>query len=92
MMKPRIGLFAEQAREDRRAKLGSPLASLAEHIDSMCWRHAPMPPRRVLRVPQVAVCRTDGTDDRDPDAATTLQSGRGRAGVLDRRKFLRSWI
>ena len=33
MMKPRISLFAEQEREDRRGKLGDPLVSLAEHVD-----------------------------------------------------------
>ena len=33
MMKPRIRLFAEQEREDRRAKLGDPLVGLAEHVD-----------------------------------------------------------
>ena len=33
MMKPRISLFAEQEREDRRAKLGDPLVGLAEHVD-----------------------------------------------------------
>jgi hypothetical protein len=32
-MKPRIGLFAEQEREDRRPKLGDPLVCLAEHMD-----------------------------------------------------------
>lgn len=33
MMKPRISLFAEQEREDRRAKIGDPLVGLAEHVD-----------------------------------------------------------
>lgn len=33
MVKPRISLFAEQEREDRRAKLGDPLVELAEHVD-----------------------------------------------------------
>jgi hypothetical protein len=33
MRKPRISLFAEQEREDRRAKLGDPLVGLAEHVD-----------------------------------------------------------
>ncbi|WP_322403342.1 hypothetical protein [Massilia luteola] len=33
MMKPRICLFAEQEREDRRAKIGDPLVGLAEHVD-----------------------------------------------------------
>ncbi len=33
MMKPRISLFAEQEREDRRAKLGDPLVGLAEHVN-----------------------------------------------------------
>ena len=33
MMKPRISLFAEQEREDRRTKLGDPLVGLAEHVD-----------------------------------------------------------
>jgi IS5 family transposase len=33
MMKPRISLFAEQERKDRRAKLGDPLVGLAEHVD-----------------------------------------------------------
>jgi transposase len=33
MMKPRISLFAEQEREDRRSKLGDPLVGLAEHVD-----------------------------------------------------------
>ncbi len=33
MMKPRISLFAEQEREDRRAKLGDPLEGLAVHVD-----------------------------------------------------------
>lgn len=34
MMKPRISLFAEQEREDRRSKLGYLLVGLAEHVDS----------------------------------------------------------
>jgi hypothetical protein len=33
MMKPRISLFAEQERENRRAKLGDPLVGLAEPVD-----------------------------------------------------------
>ncbi|MGF6276205.1 hypothetical protein ABIB38_004616, partial [Massilia sp. UYP11] len=33
MMKPRISMFAEQEREDRRARLGDPLVGLAEHVD-----------------------------------------------------------
>ena len=33
MMKPRISLFAEQERENRRTKLGDPLVGLAEHVD-----------------------------------------------------------
>ncbi|WP_425260314.1 transposase [Massilia luteola] len=33
MMKPRLSLFAEQEREDRRAKIGDPLVGLAEHVD-----------------------------------------------------------
>jgi hypothetical protein len=32
-MKPRLSLFAEQEREDRRAKIGDPLVDLAEHVD-----------------------------------------------------------
>ena len=33
MMKRRISLFAEQEREERRAKLGDALVGLAEHVD-----------------------------------------------------------
>jgi IS5 family transposase len=33
MMKPRISLFAEHEREDRRTKLGDPLVGLAKHVD-----------------------------------------------------------
>lgn len=33
MMKPRISVFAEQERQDWRAKLGDPLVGLAEHVD-----------------------------------------------------------
>jgi IS5 family transposase len=33
VIKPRISLFAEQEREDRRAKLVDPLVGLAEHVD-----------------------------------------------------------
>ncbi len=33
MMQPRIGLFAEQEREDRRAEPGDSLVGLAEHVD-----------------------------------------------------------
>lgn len=33
MTKPRISLFAEQEREDRRSKLGDPLVGLAVHVD-----------------------------------------------------------
>jgi hypothetical protein len=32
-MNPRLSLFAEQEREDRRAKTGDPLVGLAEHVD-----------------------------------------------------------
>jgi len=32
-MKPRISLFAEQEREDRRSKLSDPLVGLADHVD-----------------------------------------------------------
>ncbi|MDY0977728.1 transposase [Massilia sp. CFBP9012] len=34
MMKPRISLFAEQELKDGHAKLGDPLVSLSEHVDS----------------------------------------------------------
>jgi IS5 family transposase len=33
MMKPRISLFAEHERENRRAKLGDPLVGLAKYVD-----------------------------------------------------------
>jgi hypothetical protein len=33
MMKPRISLFAEHEREDRRTNLGDPLVGLAKHVD-----------------------------------------------------------
>jgi len=33
MMEPRIILFAEQEREEKRAKLGDPMVGLAEHVD-----------------------------------------------------------
>lgn len=33
MMKPRISLFAEHEREDRRTKIGDPLVGLTKHVD-----------------------------------------------------------
>ena len=33
MMKPRISLFAEHEREDRRSKIGDPLVGLTKHVD-----------------------------------------------------------
>ena len=33
MMKPRISLFAEHEREDRRSKIGEPLVGLIKHVD-----------------------------------------------------------
>src|SRR5471030_3280864 len=33
MMKPRISLFAEHEREDRRTKIGDPLIGLTKHVD-----------------------------------------------------------
>jgi IS5 family transposase len=33
MMKPRISLFAEHEREDRRTKIGDPLVGLTNHVD-----------------------------------------------------------
>ena len=33
MMKPRISLFAEHEREDRRTKIGDPLVGLTKHAD-----------------------------------------------------------
>ena len=33
MMKPRISLFAEHEREDRRVKIGDPLVGLTKHVD-----------------------------------------------------------
>lgn len=33
MMKPRVSLFAEQEREDRRSKIGDPLVGLNKHVD-----------------------------------------------------------
>jgi hypothetical protein len=35
MMKPRISLFAEHEREDRRTKIGDPLVGLTKHVDYM---------------------------------------------------------
>lgn len=32
-MKPRISLFAEHEREDRRTKIGAPLVGLTKHVD-----------------------------------------------------------
>lgn len=40
MMKLRISLFAEQEREDRRAKLVDPLEGLAEYVDFEAWPRA----------------------------------------------------
>nr|WP_233411084.1 transposase [Rugamonas sp. CCM 8940] len=33
MMKPRISLFAEHEREDRRTRIGDPLVGLTKHVD-----------------------------------------------------------
>lgn len=33
MMRPRISLFAEYRREDRRTKIGDPLIGLTKHVD-----------------------------------------------------------
>ncbi|WGG51761.1 hypothetical protein [Rugamonas sp. DEMB1] len=33
MMKPRISLFAEHEREDRRTKIGDPLVGMSKHMD-----------------------------------------------------------
>jgi len=33
MMKPRVSLFAEHEREDRRTKIGDPLIGLSKHVD-----------------------------------------------------------
>ncbi len=33
MRKPRISLFAEHEREDRRTKIGDPLVGLTKHVD-----------------------------------------------------------
>jgi hypothetical protein len=72
MMKPRISLFAEQEREDRRAKLGDPLVGLAEHVDfeAMAARIDAAAPSitRQGRPPTVP----DGPDDQDPGTATAL--------------------
>ena len=32
-MKPRISMFAEHEREDRRSKIGDPLVGLSKHVD-----------------------------------------------------------
>lgn len=58
MMKPRVSLFAEQKREDRRAKLGDPLVGLAEHVDfeALAARVDAAAPR--LRAQRAAVRRT----------------------------------
>jgi len=35
MMKPRISLVAEHEREDRRTKIGDPLAGLTKHAEAI---------------------------------------------------------
>jgi len=52
MMKPRISLFAEHEREDRRSKIGDPLVGLTKHVDSRRWPPVLMLPRRAHHAPK----------------------------------------
>ncbi|KQV49119.1 hypothetical protein ASE26_24135 [Duganella sp. Root198D2] len=54
MMKPRISLFAEHEREDRRSKIGDPLVGLTKHVDFEARPPVSMLPHHAHRASKAA--------------------------------------